>query len=293
MKISARHQMHSQLQTKKQGNKSKTAPEIKETLQPMAMSSYTNIPLKKTKKDILVAENDEMSIIVIKAILDKHNFSYELVTNETEAISALEKNHFHIALTGINDKNNLWENLIKKVWEENRDMPKTFLLALTNLQIQSSISEYLNNNFDKIILKPYKEAELIKIIRKYKKLTPKRKTPLNQQSFNLDQLRRISNNNEEFVRNMLDKFIQSAVECRDTMNTALTENNMDKLKKAAHKGLPSYSVLELKDLTELLIYIDHLSLSDQINITIKKKVLDFEKLNSNAINEIRKYLEIS
>lgn len=291
MKISARHQLNSQLQTKKQSTKIKTDKEISETLQPMAMSSYTNIPLKKNKKDLLVAENDEMSIIVIKAILEKHNFTYELVTNETDAIAAYEKNQFHISLVGINDPGCLWKNLIKTIWEENRDIPKTFILVLTNLKIQGSISDYLNDNFDKIILKPYKEADLIRIIRKFKKLTPKRKIPLNQQSFNLDQLRRISNNNEEFVRNMLDKFIESAVECRETMNSAITENNIDKLKKAAHKGLPSYTILELKELTELLIYIDHLSLTELINIEIKKKVLNFEKLNSSIIREIRKYLE--
>ncbi|MCD6017348.1 MAG: response regulator [Bacteroidetes bacterium] len=293
MKISARHQIDSQIQTKKKDIKAETEPDMVAALQPEVMSSYINIPLKKNKKDLLVAENDDMSIIVIKTILEKHNFTFELATTESEAIFALEKSTFHIVLTGINDSEMLWEGLIKKIWEENGDVPKTFLLALTNRITEQNVAEYLNNNFDKILLKPYKETDLIKMIRKFKKLIPKRNSPLNYQSFNLDQLKRISNNNEAFIKNMLDKFIESAIECSESMKSAISLNDLINLKKAAHKALPSYSVLGLKDLAEQLNFIERNASTDQEKDELLKKLSSFDKGNQAIIKEIKKYLENS
>lgn len=291
MKVSGRHQINSQILIKKQNKKTKSRSVTKEALQPATLSSYIQIPLKKEEKDLLVAENDELSIIVIKTILDKHNFTFDIVSSEEDAISAFEKCQYHIVLIGLNDSHFLWESLISKIWDENRDTPKTFLLALTTPPNDHAVSEYLKNNFDKIILKPYKETELIKIIRKYKRLTPKRKLPLNHTSFNLDQLKRISNNNEDFVKSMLDKFIESAIECAETMTAALAEKNIDKFKKAAHKGLSSYSILELKELMAHLMYFDKHEFSESDISDLKHRLKDFNETNNSVIKDIKKYLE--
>jgi DNA-binding response OmpR family regulator len=290
MKISAKRQINSPVQKKRQSKKSQEQSALVDSLQPEPLSSFIEIPLTKNEKDILVADNDEMSIIVIKAILEKNNFTFELASSENDAIAAFEKNQFHMVLIGFNDAIYRWENLVQRVWDENSEAPKTFLLALTNPPTEIILSEFLNNNFDKIILKPYKEVDLVKTIKKFKRLTPKRKAPLNYQSFSLNQLRRISNNNEVFVKSMLDKFIESAIECGETMYAAIAGNDIDKLKKAAHKGLPSYSILELKKLAELLTYFEQQPLVDADLSELKMKIKDFDSKNKSVISEIKTFL---
>ncbi|MES2567770.1 MAG: response regulator [Bacteroidota bacterium] len=285
--MSDRDKIICQVNTKKNPDETFTKVKVK-TMAPEPLSSFINITLKKDKKDLLVAESDEVSIIVIKALLERHNLAFELTTNEDEAISALEKNHFHIALIGINNIELIWENLVKKIWAENAESPKTFIFALTNNNINITIPDYLNNNFDKILIKPYKEIEIIKLIRKYKKLIPKRKSPLNNHTFNLEQLRKISNS-DVFINKMLEKFIQSAQECSETLNSAFQKNDIDGLKKAAHKDIPSYSILGLKDLTDFLIFIENNNFSVD-DLQMKNKLLDFDKRNSAIILEIKNYL---
>lgn len=293
MKHSTKQQLELQIQEKKEKIPVESKRELAETLQPEVLSAFINIPFKKNKKDLLVVENDEMSLIVIKAILEKNHFTFEIATTEENAISEIENNHFHMILIGINDPEFLWERLLKKVWNENKGISKTFLLALTSHITEISISEFLKNNFDRVLTKPYRETELISIIRKYKKLKAAKNAPNdNHFTFSLEQLKKISNNNEEFIIKMLHKFIISALECGEEMTLGFNENNMVRLKKASHKGIPSYSIMGLNNLVECLVYMEANALSPQEKNNIQKRLADFDKKNKTVIKEIENYIHL-
>ncbi|MDF2448403.1 MAG: signal transduction histidine kinase [Bacteroidota bacterium] len=291
MKYVNKHEVKSQIKEKSVPKKVKKKAIVLESIQPEPLSSFTQIPLNKEKKDVLIAESEEMSMIVLKAILEKNDFTFELAKTESEALIAFDKYQFRIVLIGTTVTNS-WNSLVDKIWQENNKVPVSFLMALTLTPEGSDYADFLNNNFDKIIIKPYKESELVRILKKYRKLIPKRKNPKNHYTFKLDQLLRISNNNEEFVKTMLGKFIETAQECESALNKFLVPFNSEEMKRAAHKGIPSYSVLELKELANLLIYFERNQFSEKDLNDLSEKISFFSAKNQQVISEIKKFLRL-
>lgn len=109
----------------------------------------------------------------------------------------------------------------------------------------------------------------------------------NSNSFSLEQLNRIGNNDRMFTISMLEKFINSASECSETMIYALSINDWNKIKIAAHKSIPSYSLMGLTSLVKDLVYIENYSGLSQHDSEIRELVKTVEVKNNEIIYEIR------
>lgn len=112
-------------------------------------------------------------------------------------------------------------------------------------------------------------------------------------SFSLDQLNKIGNNNEEFNHKMIEQFILSAVESSKNMLSALEESNWVKLKSAAHKGIPSYAIMDLSELVKFMKKIELNAESDSERENVKELVKLFDQENQAVINEMGTYLKQS
>ncbi len=107
-------------------------------------------------------------------------------------------------------------------------------------------------------------------------------------SFSLDQLNKIGNNDEEFTTEMLKQFEHSARECSEELVLAIKQNDLAKVKRSAHKAVPSYSVMNLVELTGLLKKIEALEMSGE---DLKELVNLFDKKNQRVLFEIDHYIK--
>jgi hypothetical protein len=107
-------------------------------------------------------------------------------------------------------------------------------------------------------------------------------------SFNLDQLNKVGNNDEEFTIQMLKQFRFSATECSGNLVSAIKQKDGVKLKSAAHKAVPSYSVMGLDELVDLLKTIERWPEVNFDNLTTLIRL--FNKKNQKVITEINNYI---
>ena len=105
--------------------------------------------------------------------------------------------------------------------------------------------------------------------------------------FSLEQLNRIGNNDKVFTAKMLEKFIQSATECSETMAMALSLNDWKKIKTAAHKSIPSYSLLGLNGFVKDLAYIENYADNPLHRKEVDDLIKIVERKNREIIQDIR------
>jgi len=110
-------------------------------------------------------------------------------------------------------------------------------------------------------------------------------------TFSLEQLNKIGNNSEDFTLQMLKQFMLSAIEISTNMLAAVKQNDWNMVKSAAHKGVPSYSVMDLKELTDLLKAIETAAQTHKEAPFIRELVQIFNKKNQKVINEINEYFK--
>ena len=109
-------------------------------------------------------------------------------------------------------------------------------------------------------------------------------------SFSVDQLKRISNNNEEFIIKMLNLFVFQASQCSDMMQQAILTNDWAKLKAVSHKNISSYSIMNLHELVELLKFIESNAEKKREHWRVKEFVDSVCEKNADVIKIIGDYI---
>ncbi|HWY12349.1 MAG TPA: hypothetical protein VN026_13535 [Bacteroidia bacterium] len=110
--------------------------------------------------------------------------------------------------------------------------------------------------------------------------------------FNLDQLNQIGNDDETFTKQMLEKFITQVYECSESLHSAILTSDWLKLKNTAHKNIPSYSIMGLDELVNLLKYTEIQSAKNkEYNHMLEIVEIICEK-NNTVIDAIRKHLRL-
>src|SRR5690606_22637053 len=75
-------------------------------------------------------------------------------------------------------------------------------------------------------------------------------------SFDLGYLRSISANNEQFIQEMIQTFVQTIPPILSEMRTAATTENWQKLSRLAHQIKPTFSLLGMEDLRKVVFDIE-------------------------------------
>src|SRR3546814_15391168 len=74
--------------------------------------------------------------------------------------------------------------------------------------------------------------------------------------FDLAYLRSISDNNHEFLREMIDTFVQSMPPVLKEMQQSLQDQDWRKLSRLAHQIKPSFRLLGIEALRKTVFYIE-------------------------------------
>ena len=110
-------------------------------------------------------------------------------------------------------------------------------------------------------------------------------------SYNIEQLNKIGNNDKKFLIEMLTSFITIANECSEIMLSAMKKEDWLKIKTIAHKNIPSYSILGLNDMVDVLKEIERDIDKEEKRENAKNLIGLFCQENKQVIAFIRKDLE--
>lgn len=117
---------------------------------------------------LLVVDDANMNLLVIKMIFNKLDISFDTATNGIEALAAFEKNNYDLVLTDIEMPGMDGIELTQKI-RTHHDAKKcrTPIIAITGQISPESHQNYIASGLNDYLIKPYKESELIEKIIDY------------------------------------------------------------------------------------------------------------------------------
>ncbi|MBN8694514.1 MAG: PAS domain S-box protein [Bacteroidetes bacterium] len=242
-----------------------------------------------TNTKILLVEDNQMNQLIATTILEKHNLSVTKAFNGQEAIDLIDTDNFDVILMDIQMPVLDGIEATRILRSKKVSIP---IIALTANAIEGDKEKYLSAGMNDYISKPFNKVDLLhKIARqlpenKIKYEIPAKDKAMNEKKYNLDRLYKDSDNNQEFVNQMVNLFIQMSGEITQNIQNSIETNNLESVKKNAHKIKSSIMLLGIDSLTPLIIEIEKFDFNSNPDSFILL-VLEFIQKLKIIVEEIR------
>jgi CheY-like chemotaxis protein/HPt (histidine-containing phosphotransfer) domain-containing protein len=200
-------------------------------------------PLKK----ILVAEPDKLQQFITRNILELHGFEVTMANNAMETLYKIQTGSFDLLLLDVRMAvldGSAVASLIRQL--DDRAKSVIPIVATTTDEHISDFEKYREAGINDCILKPFNEEKLVRtIIRHFAEIsiTPNNMKdihPLNEslptgKLYDLSIIEAVSGGDEEFVKKMVELFIETVPMNLQELNTFVDRKNWDMVSKLAHK----------------------------------------------------------
>jgi HPt (histidine-containing phosphotransfer) domain-containing protein len=120
------------------------------------------------------------------------------------------------------------------------------------------------------------------------------KIPSINKQYDLEYLKNMSGNNREFIKEMLQTFVQSIPNSLKEMEDALALSDFTKLARVTHQIKPSMTLLGINRLKDLAVQIEELAKSGKVPILeLQLNVMEFTQtcrdIVSDLVEELKKF----
>lgn len=241
-------------------------------------------------KKILVVDDNRMNRMVASVMLQ--NYGVQL-SEASDGNKALEKLKQYIPDIILMDVQMPGIDGLEATRIIRSDISKSVpIIALTAFAIKGDNDKCLKAGMNDYLSKPFEEFDLIDIICKWlntattKKTTDSNLLKNNDELYSLKKLKEISRGNKDFVKNMINVFIESASTSIEEMNVALKDNDIKTLKKIAHKLRPSVSNMQIKSLYNILKDVEFEAETLQNNGKLESKISEIEQILKQVMKKI-------
>ncbi len=246
------------------------------------------------KLRVLLAEDNRLNQYVTEAMLQDWGFVVDLANNGREALSLLTQFNYDIVLMDIQMPELNGVETTKMIRKLSDNQKATIpIIALTANPSRTLHKKYLSEGMSDLLMKPYKEETLFTKIAAQIEISnpglitslqrprfPMRKKPVsNQESlYDLSLLRNNLRNNEEFIKRMIDIFIDTIPPLINQMHEHFQQNELDSICSLAHKIKPSIDGAGIISLRETIRNIE--------NFREKKRTREQLSIDLNKLKEV-------
>ncbi len=259
---------------------------------PKYESSANNLDLSKYK--FLLVEDNEVNLIYTRKILQNWNCEPDEAKNGLMALERLKANDYDMILMDV--RMPIMDGFeATKFIRANFKPPKskTPIIALTANAIKGDDIKCIQAGMNDYISKPFQPETLKnKIISNMdlegftKKVTTLPKTKPNQNKVvDLTYLRDMSDNDKDFIREMVQSFINQSPGNIKKLWLHHTNSELDEIANLIHKIKPSITFMGIHDLKDLILQIEENAKNKKID-ALKDQLDKFEKICKLAIKEL-------
>jgi signal transduction histidine kinase/DNA-binding response OmpR family regulator len=216
---------------------------------------------KASQLYVLLVEDNEINRLYAKSILKNWHCVTDTAENGLVAIEKIKSQEYDVVLMDIQMPimdGYETTKAIRLMDSRERSVP---ILALTANATKADVEKCIAAGMDDYLPKPFTPDDLYRKLFTELKIKPREKTrkkPSSTQAkhYNLEYLRSVSGNNEEFIREMILTFTESIPSQLKEMKKALDEGDWQKLARSAHQIKPSFTLMGLNSLRTSIVFIE-------------------------------------
>jgi PAS domain S-box-containing protein len=241
---------------------------------------------------VLLVEDNEMNrFIAIQSL----NFVGCVVTeaeNGLVAIDKLKTADFDVVLMDIQMPVMDGVEATKLIRSElSKEIP---IIALTANAFKHDIDLYLSVGMNDYLIKPYREDDLYSKIGMFKNYNMDVKNIEVSSEvillYSLAQLEEIGKDDESFIDNMLRMFINVAGQGIIQFKEHLANNDIESIRKLAHKIKPNVQILEIKAISDKILLLEKFGLEESPKLDLNALVEEVTGVLQSVIDDINKKL---
>ena len=231
---------------------------------------------------VLLVEDNDINRLYAKSILKNWQCYTDTAENGLVAIEKIKNHACDVVLMDIQMPVMDGYETTKAIRLMNSPMRDVPVIALTANATKADVEKCIAAGMNDYLPKPFTPDDLYRKLFIEQKISPKHRvkvksatlTPVNQ-LYNLDYLRSVSGNNEEFIREMVLTFTQTIPPLLVEMKQALNDSDWPKLARQAHQIKPSFTLMGLTELRSNILFIEENSKASTKLDEIPQAVLNF------------------
>ena len=244
-------------------------------------------------KKILVVDDNEMNRVVATTILSNFGAVTLEALNGKESVDMLESDIVDLVLMDIQmpvmDGIEATQYIRKEISET---LP---VIALTANAIKGANEKYISMGMNDYLSKPFTENDLINICAKWlgKQIifirTEKKSAVTGDLLYNLSYLSDISRGDKEFMKKMVDLFINQIPAALTDINEAFADNDFSRVKALAHKTKSSIDTLGISKIKNEIKELEMLAMQNKPNPRINEIIELLNDVIPKTIGQLKEW----
>lgn len=253
---------------------------------------------------VLLVEDNDINRLYAGSILKNWNCRVDTAENGLVAVKKVENQAYDLVLMDVQMPVMDGYDATRAIRAMASPRNATPIVALTANATRSDIEKCLSAGMNDYLAKPFTPDDLLrKIIYDLKLRRPTPETPVSvshvpiitsppasTSTYDLTYLQTISGNDQTFIRDMMQTFVDTMPAIIRQMNVALDSDDLDTLAKLAHQIKPSLSLLGINELHATILFIEQNSKQRSRPSEVRTATLEFVASCSALIQEFSKTL---
>lgn len=245
-------------------------------------SSFQNL-------NVLLVEDNDINRLYAGSILKGWNCTVEMAENGYVALEKIKNQLFDIILMDVQMPVMDGFEATKAIRQSDPPKNQVPIIALTANATRTDIERCLTAGMSDCIPKPFTPEDLFRIFIKYYNPEVPKVEPARVESLDLTYLKQVSNNNEDFIREMIVTFLDSMPKSVEEIDSHTTNKDWEALARAVHKIKPSLAMMGLKQTKDLAVDIETIAKTKKGTKTIPEKVSQLKLQLNLALEDLRQY----
>jgi len=244
-----------------------------------------NVPESVKKLKVLVVDDEEFNRFLLKVIFEKWGVDFLEAKNGNEAVKLALENNFDLILMDLRmpDLNGI--DASRQIMKEK---PDTKIIAVAAISGESELKICKEAGMQNFLSKPFAEKDLLDAIVSVLDIDVEKNN--SSEEYGLEELERLSNGDEGFMKEMIQIFIRSSQTGIKNIKFAFKERNWNEVSEAAHKMAAPCKHLMANDLYNNLKVLEKnnghamsLKSTQKLIDLVEKKVIQINKSLTNLI----------
>jgi PAS domain S-box-containing protein len=257
-----------------------------------------NNALSSQPLHVLLVEDNDINRLYAKSILKNWHCKTDTAENGLVALEHIKNYQYDVILMDIQMPIMDGYETTKAIRLMDAPLKDIPIIALTANASKIDVEKCLAAGMDDILSKPFTPDDLFKKLFDDVKIVPAKKIGKEKKIevvaakklYDLNYLRKVSDNNKEFINEMIKTFIQTIPQVLSEMEICVKEKDWEKLSKLAHQIKPTYTLLGLDAIKESLLYIELEAKKKEKLDDLKDVTLKFIKQSNSVIPDLEKEL---